>query len=234
MRDLRPDLENLWRNLRRMPPRGGGRAVMFVAAHQGEGTTSVAASLALMAQARSQQAVWLVDLDLETNRAFYGFENGFAGELGRPARAYDASLGVSPPCQASQPAGHARDGRADGQHLLCAHQVGHSKLLVTRLRGELLEPGQRVRFHPRSEWWQALREKAEWSFVDAPALERSGAALGLAGEMDGVILVVRSDRTRAEAAAMARDEIESNGGQVIGVVMNRVGSDARLLQNLGG
>ena len=233
MRDLRPDLENLWRNLRRLPSSGGGRVVMFLSAHEGEGTTSVAGSVALLAEARSQRAVWLLDLDLETNRAFFGFEHGFAGQLGRPERAFDASLGVTPPCQASRPAGQQRGGLVDNRHLLCAHQVGESRLLVTRLRGELLARNQKVRLRPCEDWWQALRAKAEWVIVDAPALERSGAGLALAGQVDGVVLVLRSDRTRAESAATARDEVEANGGRVVGVVLNRVGSDARLMQSFG-
>jgi hypothetical protein len=234
MRDLRRDLENLWRNLRRMPSAGGGRVVMFISAHEGEGTTSLAGSVALMAEARSQRAVWLLDLDLETNSAFFGFENGFAGELGQPDRAFDAALGLAGPCQASRAATRGQGGEIGNQHLLCAHQIGTSRLLVTRLRGELLSPGQHVRFRPQADWWQALRSKAEWTIVNAPSLERSGVGLGLASEVDGVILVVRSDRTRADAAAMARDEIEANGGQVLGVVMTGVGGDARLMQSLGG
>lgn len=234
MRDLRPDLENLWRSLRRMPSAGAGRAVMFLAAHEGEGTSSVAASVSLLAEARSQRAVWLVDLDLETNRAFFGFENGFAGQLGQPARAFDASLGVAPPCQASRPAGMQRAAMVDNRHLLCAHQIGQSRLLVTRLRGELLTANQKVRFRPGDDWWQALRAKADWIIIDAPALERSGASLALASQVDGVVLVVRSDRTRADAVAAARDEVEANGGQVVGIVLNRVSGDARLMQSLGG
>jgi len=46
--------------------------------------------------------------------------------------------------------------------------------------------------------------------------------------MDGVFLVVEADSTSAEDVIGARREIEAHGGEVRGIVMNRVGSDARL------
>ena len=74
MRDLRGDLGNTWRSISRLTSAGGnGRFVMFVSARDGEGTTSVAGSIALMAARRAQKQAWLVDLDLRRNSAFKAF-----------------------------------------------------------------------------------------------------------------------------------------------------------------
>ncbi len=227
MKDLRPDITGLWRALRRVPSREGGQIVLVCGARAGEGTSSVAASLAVLAQARARRAVWLVDLDLSANHAFRAFEQGFAPELGQPGRAYDAGFSTAPVRVAGKPA-------APGQRsLFCAHQIGLSKLFVTRLRRELLKSGETVRFMPSAGWWQALRAQAEFIIIDAPPLEVSGAALAVAKQVDASLIVVRSDRTCAQDVMAVREELESYGGQVVGLVLNGVRGDARLAERMG-
>ena len=79
MRDLRPDLSTLWQSVSRLRSARGARSVMFVAARSGEGTSSMAASFALIAAEHAARTAWLVDLDLGVNEAFGGFDTGFAG-----------------------------------------------------------------------------------------------------------------------------------------------------------
>ena len=230
MRDLRGDLGNVWRAASRLQAAsGGGRSIMFIAARNGEGTTSVAASFALLAGRRSQKSAWLVDLDLRRNPAFQGFETGFAEGVGKPGRAFDASL------RQEQIYAVVPRVATNGQDkLLTAHEIEGERLLVTRFRNERLSQGQRVQVRKAPDWWQALRKVADWTVVDAPALERSPAGLAMVGEMDGVVLVVEADRTSAEDVINARREIEAHGGQVIGVVMNRMKADARLIDRFVG
>lgn len=223
MRDLRGELGNVWRAASRLSsPSGGGRTVMFVAARDGEGTSSVAASFALMASRRAQKPAWLVDLDLRRNAAFKGFEHGFAKHIGSPGRAFDASLRTEQIYTVSP-----RLATRGGDKLLTAHEIEGTPLLVTRFRNEHLSKGQRVHVRTEPTWWAALRQIADWAVVDAPALERSPAALTAASQMDGVFLVVEGDRTSAEEIGSARRELEAHGGEVVGLVMNRVGKDAR-------
>jgi len=224
MRDLRGDLGNVWRNVSRLTSKnGGGRTAMFVSARDGEGTSSAAASIALLAAKRAQKSVWLVDLDLRRNSAFKGFERGFAKGVGAPGRAFDASLRREQ-IYSIVPQLTTRG----GDRLLTAHEITNTQLLVTRFRNEHLKKGQRVQVRTQPDWWTALRGITDWAIVDAPSLERSPAALAVASQMDGVFLVVEADSTSAEDVIGARREIEAHGGEVRGIVMNRVGSDARL------
>ncbi|MEM1086202.1 MAG: hypothetical protein AAGH90_00615 [Pseudomonadota bacterium] len=223
MRDLRGDLGNVWRHASRLTSsQGGGRTVMFVSARDGEGTTSVAASIALMAARRAQKQAWLVDLDLRRNAAFKAFERGFAKHIGQPGRAFDASLRTE---QIYSIVPRVATRGAD--KLLTAHEIPSTQLLVTRFRNEHLNKGQRVQIRTQPGWWSALRQIADWIVVDAPSLERSPAALAAASQMDGIFIIVEADRTSAEDVVAARREIEAHGGDVCGLVMNRVGSDAR-------
>ena len=234
MHDLRADLDTLWRAAGRLTSARGAKAIMFVSANEGEGTSSVAASFALMTAKRSERTSWLVDLDVHKNPVFESFESGFAEGIGKPGRAYDASLGLPPfydiisadPADSSDPVAPRK--------LLAAHQIDGTRLLITRFRNDRLEFGQTVRLSTRPDWWRKLRRSADWVIVDASSLKATGASLAMASQMDGVVLVVNADMTGPEDVMALRHEIETHSGHVLGVVMNRVRSDALLVDRLAG
>lgn len=234
MHDLRSDLDTLWRAAGRLTVAKGGRGIMFISAHDGEGTSSVAASFALMAADKCRRAAWLVDLDLHENPQFEAFKRGDFDGLGLPSRAYDASLGTRPFYDIIEARRGERRGGEDNTKLLAAHQITGTRLLVTRFRNEKVAHGGKIHLSTRSEWWGALRRGADWIIVDAPAVERSGAGLAMASQMDGVIIVVQADQTRPEAVTNLVKEIEAYGGQVLGVVMNRTRADTRFIDQLAG
>ena len=233
MYDLRSDIEPLWRAAGRLAAAKGGRGIMFVAAHEGEGTSSVAASFALMAAEKSRRASWLVDLDLHENPQFEAFSNGDFG-TGGLSRAYDASLGTRPFYDIIEARRGERRGAEDNTKLLAAHQVKGTRLLVTRFRNDRVAHGGKIHLSTRSEWWAALRRGADWVIVDAPAVERSGAGLAMASQMDGVIIVVKADQTRPDAVTNLTREIEAYGGHTLGVVMNHVRADSRFIDRFAG
>ena len=223
MRDLREDMDPIWRMATRLrAAQEGARVLMFVSALNGEGTTSFATSFACIAARRAEKPTWLVDLDLRRNPVIHGLEQGFARDVGRPGRAYDASLKQAPIYAVSPRLADARQDK-----LLTVHDIDGLPLLVTRFRNERLRPDQRVSLQAAPQWWAKLRQMAGWVIVDAPALERSSAALTMASCVDGIVLVVEADRTNAVDVAGASRDLEAAGGHVIGAVMNRVGADAR-------
>ena len=96
--------------------------LMFTSARSGEGVTSMAASFAAIAAQRSEKPVWLVDLDFRHNPVFNGFKSGFASDIGRPGRAYDASLKQQQIYTVSPRVADARQ-----EKLLTAHDIERSK-----------------------------------------------------------------------------------------------------------
>ena len=224
MRDLREDLDPVWRSTAMLGAAGNqARVLMFTSARSGEGVTSMAASFACMAARRAEKPVWLVDLDFRRNPVFHGFEKGFARDVGPPGRAYDASLKQTPIFNVTpSPAGARYD------KLLTANDIEGLPLLVTRFRTDRIKSDQRVLIQDSPGWWQTLRRMASWIIIDAPALERSSAALSLARQADGTVLVVAADQTTPADVDGARREIEVNQGRILGAVMNGVKADARL------
>ena len=233
MKDLRSDLSNVWRAAARLAPQNS-RAIMFVSARSGDGSTSMAASFALLAGKRSNRNAWLVDLDLRNNNAYRGFQAGFAKGVGKPGRAYDASLGTQPIYEIYPQTVFRRGKPAKQEKLLSAHQIENERMMVTRFRSDRLKPAQRVHINTQPLWWNKLRKAADWIVVDAPAIERSGAGLAVASQMDGIVLVVRADQTSAQDLTALRREVEVHHGNIIGVAINAVGSDARLADSMIG
>ena len=223
MKDLRKDLAPFWRELRLPSGRDSGM-IVFAAAKRGAGTSSVAASTAMLAARRAGRPVWLVDLNFERNTAYAGFEKGFAQGVPLPGRAFDASL-RQPPIYKLIP-----QGSSDGQgRLLSAYQFEGTHLMVTRFRREHLARGQKVELADSPGWWQALRGVAEWIIVDAPPMDRSDVAARVAPLADGAVLVVGADKDRAQDVRRADIMLQKAGARVLGSVMNRVGADARVL-----
>jgi len=227
MHDIRDNLGPLWRMLSRTRSISdeAGRTLMFVAAQNLEGTSSAAASFALLAAARSTKHAWLVDLDLRRNPQYEAFSKGFARGVGAPGRPFDASLRAKPFYAVGT---SKKDDSAD--KLLCAHEIDKTNLLVTRFRNERIKPGHKVGIRTQPDWWTSIRKVSDWAIVDAPVLERSPAALAMASQMDMIVLVVKADRTSAEEILAARRELEAHGGNVIGITMTHVRADARFAQ----
>ena len=208
------------------PPAGGARAIQFLAARSGEGTSAVSRAFADVVSRRAgAKGVWLVELDLLSGAQgeAVATDPETYGALGAPVRASpDASAFFD-----VQPATRAADGGAwPAASYLSAYPVGGRRLWVTRFRKDALRGGQQVRVTDAPDYWRSLRTHADWIVVDAPAAERSRAALSVAPHMDGTVLVVDAGGDDPAAVAMVRDQIAAVGGRCVGVVLNRARGEA--------
>lgn len=234
IRDLRKDVADLARALERVPSHAGGRSVMIMGSHPGEGVSSVAASLALLLSSRSSRSTWLVDLDIQSNAQFNAFQQRPFGRVGIPGRALDASLNQTPFYNVVPQLRSANGQTRASAKLLGAHQIDNTKLFVTRFRSEYVKPGQKVQIQSGGEYWAALRRVCDWAVLDAPSIDISRAGLAICRHVDAVVCVIRADKTRVEDINMLRDEIEAHGGTCAGIVMNEIRSDARLADRFSG
>lgn len=69
--------------------------------------------------------------------------------------------------------------------------------------------------------WEQLAEQADLIILDAPPVLSSPLAQALAPTVDGVVLLVEADRTRAADALEARRALETGGATILGVVLNK-------------
>jgi hypothetical protein len=222
---MRRHLHGLHGRLNRSLPANAGRLVLFVGARVGEGVSSVAASFAMLAAERAESPVWLLDLDLLTNRAFSALSKGAflpTGESVGPPM--PADLG-STPFYLLEPPTSDREGLGEP---FAVHQLGTTRLMVSRFAAETLAPGQRVRIRSSPHYWRAVRQVSHWTIVDAPALADTGAALAVAPHADAAVLVVRAETTPSAEARALRDAVEAHGGRIAGVVVTGLKPDGAL------
>jgi hypothetical protein len=184
-----------------------------------------------MAAEKARRAVWLLDLDLRRNAAFHAFALGeFAERFGGVSPPYSALLGTQP-FYAIEDA-DASEAPSAPAGAFTVHRVGDSRLMVTQFDASRVKPGRGLKIRTARDYWAALRAATDWAIIDAPSLERAGAGLAVAAEMDRTVIVVRADETPPGDVEALRREIDSHGGKVAGCVLNRVRTDARFFQRL--
>jgi hypothetical protein len=219
MVDLTAEMAQLLESLGPARP-GQARVIQLVAASGGEGTSTVARELARFAAGRARRPVWLIDLDLMNSRQYAAVAADPAryGKLGRATAASPDSSAFF----TLQPPAVGPDGRPwrDARYLV-AHPVGGANFWVTRFRREALIGDQTVHVMPTGDYWNALRQHAELVVIDAPAADRSRAALTIAPFIDFTILVVAADGADPAGPAALRDAIHAAGGQCAGIMFNR-------------
>jgi len=202
---------------------GRGRAIMFVAAHTGEGVSTVAREYARCEAAFAERPVWLIDADLR-------HQGQLDTILEEPER-----FGPPGPVSSASPDGSvffAVAPKALGEggqpvpdhHYLISRPFLDKRLWVTRVRDHLLTGGQRLRLFEASSYWQALRRHAQTIIVDVPSQDRANAAMQLAPLMDGVVMVVSEGEGDIDSRLALRDEIEQAGGRLLGMVFNKSSS----------
>lgn len=224
MLDLRSEMAGLWTALSGQAP-GRARAIEFVAARQGEGTSTVAREFARYAARAIGCRTWLIDLDLmaQSQADSFAAEPERLGQLGPATSATpDGSMffSIRPPLRRP-------DGRPwpDARYL-GAHVVGDGGLWVTKFRRDALRTRQQVHVLPTGDYWNALRRHADLVVVDAPPFERSRAGVTVAPFMDEVVLVVAADDADPGGPAQLRDELAEAGARCAGLFVNRVTVEA--------
>ena len=212
-------MAGLWAALGSAPAHRG-RVIQFACANSGEGASTVAREFARLAAVRARKPVWLIDADLAqpTQQEAVAAEPERFGRLGAAASSSPngaSFFAVTPPVMGrdNKPIAPAR--------LMTARPGLGGRLWITRFRAEVLRSGQRAEPLPDPRYWDAMRKHADTVVIDAPAADRSDLCITLAPYVDATVLIVAAESTAANEPVILRDEIESVGGRIAGVVVNR-------------
>jgi Mrp family chromosome partitioning ATPase len=205
-----PSLDGVFEALNQAPvlSGGGGRVVLFIAARRGEGVSTVARTATLSC---GQRTAYCIDLDLRRNamiRAFQANDTMLGPRLdGRLAGRsfYQIQHSNGEPARERSPA-------------FGFHRIAASRAYVGSFDPRVVPPDGRVMISQEPAYWNAVRAGGAIGIVDAPALERSMMALRLVKHMDGVVLVVGRGAGAAPAAVVARDQLQTAGANLLGLV----------------
>ena len=194
---LRQKLIAVYQTIESHLPGKASRVVMFVGARAGEGTSTLVRELAKLASAELAQHVALIDFTAGIGGHYEHFGVVPAAGL------HDVVAGRATLENALQPV------REDSMLSLGCVATGESSASV-------------VVANPKfSETMQALRQRFTLILLDVPPLSDSSDALLAAPETDGVVMIVEAETTRWQVAENVREKVAIQGGNVLGVILNK-------------
>lgn len=190
------EMLNLYKVIDAMLPDMSNRVLQFVGTRPGEGTSTIVREFAKIAAEQIGHRVLLVDADRfeGTQSKFYSVESQYSW------------------VQALQES-------ADVERAI--HPVNGSSLFVSPASSSGA-PTPELFNSPRfNEFWANLKLNFDLVLIDSLPLTISPDALAIASKVDGIILVLESEKTRWRTARHERDRIKMVGGNILGIVFNK-------------
>jgi receptor protein-tyrosine kinase len=146
-----------------------------------------------------------------------------AGRLGKPTLL--ATVGQRPAADRLFPSTGVNtwDAVVAGRASLddCLSTVDSSPLSVTRMVSSGAAFANLISSGRAPEFIDTLRTKFAYIVVDAPAIDIAYDSVLLTPIMDGVVLTVTAGKTRWQVTRHNIEQIEAQGGRVLGTILNR-------------
>jgi capsular exopolysaccharide synthesis family protein len=190
------EYERLATTIRHAQAESSLKTLMLTASVHGEGTTTVAANLALALASRERLTLLLVESNFRRPSLSRLFRTGTTPGL--------SDLIV-------KDANWDKVVKETAQPNLFVITAGRPPSNLTHL----------FEIERFDELLEEFRHEFDLTLFDAPPLLPYAEALVLASKVDRVLLVARAERTRGDALAESKEELEKIGAKILGVVLNR-------------
>jgi len=193
---LEPDKTiNLYRSINTLLPDARQKVIQFIGSAEGEGTSSIARAFALLAVTQFGKSVLLLDADAlnPSQAAFFNVspEYSFEDVLREDKDVHDA-----------------------------IYPVNSQSLFIGSLSSSASSITQIVDFLGKDTFCEKLQD-FDFILFDSPPATLSPEGLALARVVDGVVFVLEAEKTRGPVAESVMEKIKQNGGNVLGVVVNK-------------
>ncbi|HXG51600.1 MAG TPA: polysaccharide biosynthesis tyrosine autokinase [candidate division Zixibacteria bacterium] len=199
--DLDPLLEEQYQKLRRRlapsPNHPAIKAVMVAATTHGEGATTTSAILASMLARSGRSKILLVDANLRTPALDGVFDGAKFPE------------GLSDVIVSDKPVDSA------------IYQTNFSNLFLLPVGRPHSSPSYLFDGNPISKLLETLKERFDFIIFDGAPLDGYSESFFLASKVDGVILVVESERTKKQTVKRIKKELEWGPVNLLGIVLNK-------------
>ena len=199
--DLDPYLEEQYQKLRRRlaatPKQPNIKVVMVAATTHGEGATTTSAILAATLARSGHSRILLIDANLRTPAL-----DGVFDDTQHPE-------GLSDVVAANVPVESA------------IYQTNFPNLFLLPVGKPHSAPSYLFDGDPITELLNQLREKFDFIILDGAPLDGYSESFFLASKVDGVVLVVESERTQKRTVRKIKKELEWGPINVLGVVLNK-------------
>ena len=173
-----------------------GKAILFASSVEGEGTTTVVTEYGASLGTGGEKGALLVDGNLRNPslHELFGLTNetGFA----------DVLLGRRPLAE-------------------CVSRIGEENLSVLPSGTTPTSPSTLITVSRFSRFLEEAKERHSLILIDGPPMIPYAETGILGSAVDGVVLVVESDRTKREIVSRAKDAFQEANARLLGVILNR-------------
>lgn len=190
------DLLLLAQNIAALLPGPDKNVIQFIGSRKGEGTSTLVREFALVAAQHSMKPVLLVEADLINPSQYKAF-----------------GIAAKPPLDHVLKEGKALDG--------VVSQVDKTNLFLATLSSKTQSALTDRSFLRPSEMWEMVRDQFSLILIDSSPASITSDSLALCETVDGIVLVVEAEKTRAVVAKNVRDLILMREGNLLGMVFTK-------------
>ena len=190
------ELVALAQNIAARLPNPDQNVIQFIGSQAGEGTSTLIREFALMVAKDSSKPVLLVEADFK-----------------RPSQAEALGMNPKPPLDFALKEGKALDG--------VIALTEQSNLYLATLSPQFFRSlTERSYFHS-TDMWKTARSQFALILIDSSPVSVSPDSLAICETVNGVILVLAAEKTRAAVAQNVKKQILSREGNLLGIVYTK-------------
>ncbi len=190
------ELARLYRGIETALPEVSNRVVQFVSAYAGEGSSTIAFEMAVIAAQMMGKRVLFIDTGMSQVETSYNFQETITVPLDT------LLLNGRPPYEAIA-------------------QAAGTELYLTRLRQRGSNEFPSASLSAMEKVLENLKPLFDLIVIDSQGVLKDAFGIAFAKLADASILVVEAERTRAPVAAESKRMLEAAGGRVIGAVLSK-------------
>ncbi len=190
------ELQGLAQSIATHLPNPDQNVIQFIGSQAGEGASTLVREFALMVAHKSSKPVLLVDADIK-----------------QPTHAHAFGLEQKPPLEYFLKDSKPLDG--------VISKVDQSNLFLATLSSNFFRSlTERSSFHS-TDMWKAARNRFALILIDSAPASISTESLALCETVNGVILVLAQEKTRAAVAQNVKKQILNREGNILGIVYTK-------------
>jgi len=196
----KPGIENamvaLYHSIESLLPDTRNKVIQFLASREGEGTSTIVSQFSSACVRRLGKSVLIVDADWvdPTQHLFFDI---------KPESSLEQVI------------------RAGGPIDEAFCQVGNSGLVLTLISQDSAAVSRIFNSPKIEQLWDRLRKQFDLILIDSPPVNSSADVLAICRKVDGVVLVVEAEKTRLPVVENVKERIMKQGGNLLGIVLNK-------------
>jgi len=194
--DLESEMLCLYQNIDCLLPDTPDKSILFVGPQGGEGVSTIVREFARMAVTRLDKRVLIMDTAHHnpTQHLYFKINSSYGWK--------DVM------------------GNGESAEKAC-HVAGNANLFLSPTSLQPVLPPQLHNQSATTDFLGEVKDKFNLLLVDASPVAVSPDSIIMSRHTDGVVIVIEAERTRWQVVESLRNKIVRNGGNVLGVVLNR-------------